>query len=127
VKHIQIHQMLASRCRCLYQACTTVSTISPDPNSLGSGDSHQVQLTLKRQRLGRSRLNRLAKWSWSVEWEANTPGIETRPGKGGIISASVRLPDEAVEARCWDALACALVAHQLGQERERYGYTPKEG
>jgi hypothetical protein len=89
---------------------------------MAEGDSHQVQLTLRRQRPGRTRLNPLAKWSWTVEWEANSPGIETRPGKSGIISSSVRVPDEAIEARCWDMLACALIARKLSDDRAQYGY-----
>ncbi|MEU4511755.1 hypothetical protein AB0G05_19865 [Nonomuraea wenchangensis] len=88
------------------------------------GDSHQVRLKLERVRLGRPRLNRLAKYHWSVEWTADSPGIETRPGKSGIISASVHVPDEAVEARCWDVLACALIARKLSEERVQYGYRP---
>ncbi|WP_433444577.1 hypothetical protein [Nonomuraea sp. CA-141351] len=93
--------------------------------TMPEGDSHQMQLKLERVRLGRPRLNRAAKYHWSVEWTADSPGIETRPGKGGIISASVRVPDEAVEARCWDVLACALIARKLGEDRTRYGYRPE--
>jgi hypothetical protein len=81
-------------------------------------DSHQVRLKLQRVRLGRPRLHRAAKYHWSVEWTANSPGIETRPGKGGTIEG----PHEAVESRCWDVLACALIAKELGEERTRYGY-----
>jgi hypothetical protein len=88
------------------------------------GDSYQVQLKLKRVRLGRPRLKR-AIWSWSVEWSADSPGIATRPGKGGYIAAAVRVPEEAVEARCWDAFACALIAKELSEERTRYGYRPE--
>ncbi|WP_186404992.1 hypothetical protein, partial [[Actinomadura] parvosata] len=38
------------------------------------GDTHQVQLTLQRQRLGRPRLKR-AKWAWSVGWDTPNGGI----------------------------------------------------
>ncbi|GGO63144.1 hypothetical protein [Nonomuraea cavernae] len=88
------------------------------------GDSHQVQLTLKRVRLGRSRAEWAAKYHWSVEWESATP-IVTRPGKGGTVSASVQVPDQAVEARCWDVLACAVAAKQLSERRAEYGYQPE--
>lgn len=88
------------------------------------GDSHQVQLTLKRVRLGRSRAEWAARYHWSVEWESATP-IVIRPGRGGITAASVRVPDEAVESRSWDVLACMLAEQDLSERRAAYGYRPE--
>ncbi|MEV0617590.1 hypothetical protein AB0I81_30010 [Nonomuraea sp. NPDC050404] len=88
------------------------------------GDSHQVQLTLKRARLGRPRAEWAAKYHWSVEWESATP-IVTRPSKGGIVAASVEVPDQAVDSRSWDALACTLAAQQLCARRAEYNYQPE--
>ncbi len=88
------------------------------------GDRHQVQLTLKRVRLGRPRAEWAAKYHWAVEWESATP-IVTRPGRGGTTAASVPVPEEAVEARCWDVLACTLAAKQLSERRTAYGYQPQ--
>ncbi|MFI6182559.1 hypothetical protein ACIA8R_44020 [Nonomuraea sp. NPDC051191] len=86
------------------------------------GDSHQVQLTLQRQRLGRPRLKR-AKWAWSVDWETPNGGIPTKTnGRNRITGSSVHVPDEAVETRSWDVLACAIVARKLSDERAQYGY-----
>ncbi|MFG2076956.1 hypothetical protein [Nonomuraea maritima] len=90
------------------------------------GDTHQVQLKLERVRLGRPRLNRAAKYHWSVEWDAPNGGIPTKAGgRNRIMGSSVRVPDEAVDAQCWDVLACALITRELSHERQRYGYRPK--
>ncbi|QFY09620.1 hypothetical protein GBF35_25845 [Nonomuraea phyllanthi] len=90
------------------------------------GDSHQVQLTLKRVRLGRPRAEWAAKYHWDVEWESATP-IVTCPGRGGTTAASVRVPDQAVEAHSWDVLACTLAAMKLSEQRAAYGYQPGKG
>ncbi|WP_431912922.1 hypothetical protein [Nonomuraea jabiensis] len=90
------------------------------------GDTHQVQLTLQRQRLGRPRLKR-AKWAWAVEWDAPNGGIPIKPDSQNRVTVSaVKVPDEAVEARCWDVLACAMIARKRGEERKRHGHHPEE-
>ncbi|MFG1709214.1 hypothetical protein ACFLIM_39090 [Nonomuraea sp. M3C6] len=88
------------------------------------GDSHQVQLRLKRVRLGRPRAKWAAKYHWSVEWESATP-IVTRPCKGGTVSASVQVPDLAVETHSWDVFACAMAAMVMSEQRAAYGYQPE--
>jgi hypothetical protein len=90
--------------------------------AMPEGDTHQVQLTLQRQRLGRPRLKR-AKWSWVVKWDAPNGGIPTKPHNSNRVTGSaVTVPDEAVDTRSWDVLACALIARKLGEDRARYGY-----
>ncbi|MFI6909676.1 hypothetical protein ACIBKY_51035 [Nonomuraea sp. NPDC050394] len=87
------------------------------------GDSHQVQLVLQRRRYGRPRRKRAA-WSWVVKWTANSPGIETRPGKSGILSSAVEVPADTVQTGAWATLACGLIAHKLTADRIRNGYRP---
>ncbi|MGI5290899.1 hypothetical protein ACQEVF_47355 [Nonomuraea polychroma] len=89
------------------------------------GDTHQVQLTLQRQRLGRPRLKR-AKRAWVVEWDAPNGGIPTKPhSQNRITGSAVTVPDEAVETRSWDMLASILIARKLSADRQRYGYRPE--
>lgn len=92
--------------------------------NMPEGDSHQVQLQLKRVRLGRPRMERWARYHWSVEWTSATP-IVTRPHRGGTVSASVLVPDVAVETRSWGTFACAVAAMLMSGQRTAYGYQPR--
>jgi hypothetical protein len=90
---------------------------------LGNGEVHPVRLTLQRQRLGRPRLERRARYSWTVEWTAvnRDEGIPTRHGRG-TVSAAVAVDDDAVTSGQWWPAACTAIAEQIAQDRARYGY-----
>jgi hypothetical protein len=95
--------------------------------ALGSGEVHPVRLTLQRQRLGRPRLERCARYSWIVEWTAvNGEGIPTGDGRG-TVSAAVPVDDGTATSGEWAAAACVAIAEQIAQDRARYGYQAATG
>ncbi|MEV1003421.1 hypothetical protein [Nonomuraea sp. NPDC050202] len=95
--------------------------------ALGIGEVHPVRLTLQRQRLGRPRLERRARYSWIVEWTAvNGEGIPTRDGRG-TVSAAVEVGDDAATSGQWAAAACVAIADKIAQDRARYGYQAATG
>lgn len=88
---------------------------------LPHGDSYQMQLTLQRVRLGRPRLRR-AKWSWQVEWQSDSAVPIHGTSGGGDFDGFVKVPDDAVTEDRWVTKACELIAKDLTERRERYGY-----
>jgi hypothetical protein len=89
---------------------------------LGIGEVHSVGLTLKRQRLGRPRLERRARYSWLVEWTAvSKDGIPTGRGRASRVAA-VAVADDAVTSGEWASAACTAIAEDITRDRARYGY-----
>ncbi|MFG1872141.1 hypothetical protein [Micromonospora arborensis] len=89
---------------------------------LPHGDQHPVQLQLQRQTFGRKRGRK--NLSWSVDWQA-LRGIPTGPGgHGRICGSGVAIPDDAVAAGNWPAVATARIAERLGAERSRNNWQP---
>lgn len=87
------------------------------------GDDHQVQLQLQRQTLARKRSPRKRR-SWTVDWDCS-PGIPTKPGgRGGITASAVEVSEAAVSAGTWPTEAAAAIALRLTADRRRYGWQP---
>jgi len=94
---------------------------------LADDETHEVTLQLQRQRLGRPRLERRARYAWIVEWTAvSKDGIPTGAGRG-TYSASVEVSEAAVSGGTWDIRACEAVAERIAQDRARYGYRDRKG
>jgi hypothetical protein len=82
-----------------------------------------VQLKLQRCVAGRRRGRK--KHSWHVDWTALGAGIPTRgPQRGRIMGSGVDVPQRAVRAGTWPAVAAAEIAAAVTQMRIGYGWDP---
>lgn len=87
---------------------------------LPHGDDHTVKLQLQRCDYGRPK-GRRRFHSWAVDWDCR-PGIPTKPGDRGLVLGSgVEVSAAAVREGTWPQEASSAIAHQITQDRTRYG------
>lgn len=83
-----------------------------------------VGLKLRAVTVGRKR-GRRKKRPYEVDWSALGKGIPTEgPLRGRIFGASVTIPDGAVTAGTWPAVAAAAIAADISNQRTQYGWEP---
>lgn len=83
-----------------------------------------VRLKLRAVTVGRKR-GRPRKMPYEVDWTALGKGIPTEgPLRGRIFGASVTVPDRAVTAGTWPAVAAASIAATVTGWRTRHGWEP---